>query len=97
LRYRRISKARETYDQVIAAQPENERAWAMRTVVLRTLSGRETLKKTADHFLDLYEKKKDYFNSDDVKDPLELAYVALGFQDDDRRPRLKPAICWPRS
>jgi tetratricopeptide (TPR) repeat protein len=76
-------KALEAYNRIIAAQPENERAWALRTFVLRTLSDRDLLKKTAEHFYELYQNKLDYFNSDAVKDPLELAYIALGFQDED--------------
>ena len=78
-------RAQETYDAVITAEPEAEnlRAWAMRSIVLRIQGDRELLKKTADYCFELYQKKQQYFNSEDVKDPRELAYIALGFQDDD--------------
>jgi tetratricopeptide (TPR) repeat protein len=76
-------EAREAYDKIIAEQPDNERAWALRTFVCGVQNDRETLKKTADHFFDLQQKKKDYFTGDQVKDPTELAYIALGFQHDN--------------
>jgi len=75
--------AREAFDKLIEAEPHNERAWALRSIVLRTLSDRVALKKTADHFFELYQSKTQYFNSADVKDPLELAYIGLGFQDEN--------------
>ncbi|HYF50892.1 MAG TPA: tetratricopeptide repeat protein, partial [Planctomycetota bacterium] len=78
-------RARETYDAVIAAdeKAENLRAWGMRSIVLRIQGDRETLKTTATYCFDLFDKKKDYFNSETVKDPRELAYIALGVQDED--------------
>lgn len=75
--------AREAFDKLIEAEPNNERAWALRSIVLRTLSDREMLKKTADHFFELYQSKTQYFNSADVKDPLELAYIGLGVLDEN--------------
>ncbi|MGD0090174.1 MAG: tetratricopeptide repeat protein [Planctomycetota bacterium] len=83
--------AREAYDRVIAREPANERAWALRSLVLRTLGDKQALKKTADHFFDLYESKKTYFNSEDVKDPLELAYIGLGVQDEDPKSAFETA------
>jgi len=77
------SHARELYDKVIAEHADNQRAWAMRSILLRITSDRVELKKTADHFFDLYQSKSQYFNSDDVKDPLELAYIGLGFEDEN--------------
>ena len=76
-------EARDAFDRIIAAQADNERAWALRSIVLRTLYDRKGLKATNDHFFDLYTKKTDYFNSKDVKDPLELAYIGLGFEDEN--------------
>jgi len=84
-------RAREAYDRVIAKEPANERAWALRSIVLRTLGDVQGLKKTADHFFDLYEAKKQYFNSEEVKDPLELAYVGLGFQQEDPKSAFETA------
>jgi tetratricopeptide (TPR) repeat protein len=77
------SHAKELYDKVIADHPDNQRAWATRSIVLRIFSDRAELKRTADHFFELYQSKTQYFNSDDVKDPLELAYIGLGFQDEN--------------
>ena len=79
----RYTEARATFDKVIAAHPDNQRAWALRTLVLRELGDAKTLKETAAHFLDLNNKNVKYFSGDDVKDPLELAYIGLGFQDKD--------------
>jgi tetratricopeptide (TPR) repeat protein len=76
----RCKEARELYDAVIAAHPANARAWALRALVLATLNDRAALKETADHFFDLYQKNLQYYNSDKVRDPLELAYIGLGFQ-----------------
>jgi cellulose synthase operon protein C len=76
-------EAKAAFDAVIAAEPDNLRAWGLRTIVLRILGDRESLKQTADHFFALYEKKQDYYNSEDVKDPRELAYIALGVQDEN--------------
>ena len=75
--------AKDAFDKLIAADPGNERAWALRTFVLRTLNDQDGLKQTADHFFELYQKKAEYYNSQDVKDPLELAYIGLGFQYED--------------
>jgi cellulose synthase operon protein C len=74
--------AREAYDKIIVDQPENHRAWALRSIVLRMLKDRDALKKTNDHFFDLYQKNTEYYQSDKVKDPLELAYIGLGLQDE---------------
>ncbi|MCY3018679.1 MAG: tetratricopeptide repeat protein [Planctomycetota bacterium] len=76
-------ESRQAYERIIAKEPHNERAWALRSIVLRTLGDRAASKETADHFFNLYQSKREYYNSDDVKDPLELAYIGLGFQDDD--------------
>lgn len=73
-------EARERWDTLIADEPNNLRAWALRARVLKLLSDATGLKKTADFFFDLYQAKVDYFNSDEVKDPLELAYIGLGLQ-----------------
>lgn len=84
-------EARTAYDRVIAVEPSNQRAWALRSIVLRILGDRQALKQTADHFFDLYGSRKSYFNSDEVKDPLELAYLGLGFQDEDPRSAFETA------
>ncbi|HEY3320133.1 MAG TPA: tetratricopeptide repeat protein [Planctomycetota bacterium] len=76
-------QALEAFDKVISAEPDNQRAWALRVPIYRLFSDRENLKKTTDHFFELWNAKKQYFNSDDVKDPREYAYVALGIQNDE--------------
>ena len=76
-------EAIETYSQIIANQPDYERAWALRAVAMRALNDRAGLKTTNDHFFDLYQKKIEYFNSKNVKDPQELAYIGLGFEDEN--------------
>jgi tetratricopeptide (TPR) repeat protein len=77
------AEARDAFDQIIAEHSDNERAWALRSIVMRALNDRAGLKLTNDHFYDLYQKKTEYFNSNDVKDPLELAYIGLGFEDEN--------------
>jgi cellulose synthase operon protein C len=73
-------EARERWEKLIAADPNDLRSRALRARVLYLLSETAELKKTADHFFELYQSKVDYFHSDEVKDPRELAYVGLGFQ-----------------
>jgi cellulose synthase operon protein C len=72
--------ARERWDRLIAADRNNARAWALRARVLDLLSDSSALKETSDYFFNLYQSKADYFNSEEVKDPLELAYIGLGFK-----------------
>ena len=79
----RYKEARAAFDAIIADYPDNQRAWALRTLVLREQGDSAMLKETATHFLQLNKKNLDYFSSDEVKDPLELAYLGLGFQDKD--------------
>ncbi|HYG78045.1 MAG TPA: tetratricopeptide repeat protein [Planctomycetota bacterium] len=76
-------KARDIFDALISEKPDNLRAWALRSNIYRLLSDSSGLKKTADYFFDLYQKNAKYYNSDQVKDPLELAYIGLGFQDEN--------------
>jgi tetratricopeptide (TPR) repeat protein len=77
-----FSAAREVYDKIIAEQPDNQRAWALRSILYRALCDRDGLKKTNDHFFNLYQKNSAYYQSDKVKEPLELAYIGLGLQDE---------------
>ncbi len=79
----RYTESRAAFDKIIAEQPDNQRAWALRTLVLRELGDAKTLKATSDHFFELNQKNTDYFSSDKVKDPRELAYMGLGFQDEN--------------
>ena len=77
------AEARDAFAQIIADQPGNDRAWALRSVAMRALNDAEGLKKTADYFFGLYQKKIEYFNSDEVKDPLEMAYIGMGCSDEN--------------
>ncbi len=79
----RYKEARATFEKIIAEQPDNHRAWALRSIVLRELGDAKALKETANHFFDLNQKNTDYFSGDKVKDPIELAYMGLGFQDEN--------------
>lgn len=78
-------EAMKTFDDLIKENPKHHRAWAMRLAVAVILGKKELIKKTSDHFFDLYDKNKDYYNSDKVKDPLELAYIGLGFQQENAK------------
>jgi tetratricopeptide (TPR) repeat protein len=71
------------FDKFIADHPDHDRAWAMRTFAYRALNDAEGLKKTADRFFDLNQKKSAYYTSDDLKDPMELAYIGMGVQDEN--------------
>ena len=75
--------ALDRFDALIKEQPDNQRAWALRTIVLRELGDLNALKASANHFHELNAKNADYFASDAVKDPRELAYIGLGFQDEN--------------
>lgn len=77
------TKADAIFTALIEEKPDNQRAWALRSNVYRILNNRDGMKKTADHFFELYQKNVKYFNSEEVKDPLELAYIGLGFQDEN--------------
>ncbi|HLX60241.1 MAG TPA: tetratricopeptide repeat protein [Planctomycetota bacterium] len=72
----RYKEARETFDKIIADEPANQRAWALRSIVLRELGDAKTLAATADHFFEFNAKSK-------KDDPLELAYTGLGVQDEN--------------
>jgi len=76
----RYKEARDTFDSVIKEHPDNPRAWALRTFVLRELGDSKALEETAKHFKELNDKNVAYYSGDSVKDPLELAYMGLGFQ-----------------
>lgn len=75
-------EAREKYERIIKDFPDNNRAWALRSIVLRELGDAQALKETANHFFEVNQK-----NPDPTKfaDPLELAYMGLGFQDENMK------------
>lgn len=79
----RYEDAYTALDKIAEADKENLRAWVMRKAVAALLGKKEVIKKTNDFFFDVYGKKQEYFNSDDVKDPMELVYVGLGVQEED--------------
>jgi tetratricopeptide (TPR) repeat protein len=73
----------EDFDKFIEEHPDHDRAWALRTMAYRFLNNTEGLKKTSDRFFDLNQKKAEYYTSNDLKDPIELAYIGLGVQDEN--------------
>lgn len=77
-------EAREVFGKVIAEQPDNHRAWALRSIALRELGDETLLKESVDHFYVWNKKQAKYFQDEDnVKDPREYAYIGLGFQDEN--------------
>ncbi len=73
----------KAFNDVLLVEPEHDRAWALRKEVAKNLGNKKIVKETTDYFFKRYEKKVDYFNSDKVKNPLELAYVGLGIKDEN--------------
>jgi len=79
----RYADAVKVFDALIAQDGKYHRAWAMRQQAGIALGDKELSKKTADYFFDLYQKNTDYYNSDKVADPMDLAYIGLGLQDEN--------------
>src|ERR1043165_4557481 len=72
----RYKEAREAYDKIIAEQPDNQRAWALRSIVLREMGDAKTLKATSDHFFQFNQKGG-------KQTAMDLAYTGLGIQDEN--------------
>ena len=81
----RYEEALKVFDELIEADKNNLRAWGLRVQPARALGKKDILKKTADHTFELYKDKSEYYNSDEVKDPLEPAYIGLGIQDENAK------------
>lgn len=76
-------EALKSFEAVIAAEPENQRAWGLRLLPAKALGRKELVKKTNDHFFELFNSKAEDYNAGKVEDPMEMAYVGLGIQDEN--------------
>ncbi|MCW8132192.1 MAG: tetratricopeptide repeat protein [Planctomycetota bacterium] len=72
-----------TFNKIVEADAENQRAWGLRVRVAKTLGQKELVKKTSDHFFELFNAKADAYHAGNVPDPMEMAYVGLGIQDEN--------------
>ena len=57
----RYKEALGIYDSLIKADEKNERAWALRKQVARTLGRKDIVEASADHFFTLFNDNADDF------------------------------------
>jgi tetratricopeptide (TPR) repeat protein len=79
----RYEEALKAFDALIKADEKNERAWAMRKQVARTLGRAEIVKASTDHFFALFNDNADAFQNGTIEDAMMPAYVGIGIQDEN--------------
>lgn len=81
----RYEEALKVFDAAIEANDKNLRAWGLRVRTAKVLGKRDVIKKTTDHFFEIFNTRAQDYHDGKVDDPMEMAYVGLGIQDENAK------------